>query len=282
MSSERALRLTDDRRRAYVRWNERGRHPVLFCHGTPGSRLFRPPEQTLLTAIDVDFVTVGRPGYGHSTPKPGRTLLDWPEDVATLADDLGWRSFAVAGISGGGPHALACGYAMADRVTIVGVVSGLAPFWPGTLRGMLPTTRQGFWLARWAPWLLMLAVRRMRSSPERFLAQLRRELPDSDRQIIDRPEVAATLSENYAEAVATDEAGREMVLLRRPWGFDLSQVRVPVKIWHGEVDRNVPVAHAHRLAAELRHCQTTLIPGGGHYVVFDRWETILSGLIARQ
>lgn len=76
---------------------------MLFCHGTPGSRLFRPAEPTLLSEIDVDLVTVDRLGYGQSTAQPGRTLLDWPREVAALADELGWRHFAVAGISGGGP-----------------------------------------------------------------------------------------------------------------------------------------------------------------------------------
>lgn len=278
MQSLHLLQLSDSRRLAYVRWNEGGRHPMLFCHDTPGSRLFRPTGPTLLSETDVDLVTVDRPGYGQSTAQPGRTLLDWPRDVAALADDLGWQRFAIAGISGGGPHALACGRMMPERVTAVGVVSGLAPFWPGAVQGMLATTRQGFWLARWVPWLLVLIAGQLKANRDRFLAKLRRELPDCDRQIIDRADVQAVLAENYAESVAAQEMGREMILLRHPWGFDLSEVRIPVELWHGELDCNVPVAHAHRMAAALRDCHLTLIPGAGHYLVFDTWRTILSRL----
>lgn len=169
---------------------------MLFCHGSPGSRLFRPAEPTLLSEIDVHLVTVDRLGYGQSTAQPGRTPLDRPRDVAALADELGWQHLAVAGISGGGPHALACGRTMPERVTAVGVISGVAPFWPGAVRGMLATTRQGFWLARWAPWLLVLVAGRLKSNRDHFLAKLRHELPDCDRQIVDRADVQAVLADN--------------------------------------------------------------------------------------
>lgn len=195
------LQLSDSRRLAYVRWNEGGRHPMLFCP------------------------------YGRMMP---------------------------------------------ERVTAVCV--SVAPFWPGAVQGMLATTRQGFWLARWAPWLLVLVAGRLKSNRDRFLAKLRRELPKCDRQVIDRADIQAILAENYAESVATREMGREMILLRHSWGFDLSEVRVPVELWHGELDRNVPVAHAHRLAAALPDCHMTPIPGTGHYLVFDKSRAILSNL----
>lgn len=127
--SDRVLRLPDGRQLAYTRWNEGGRYPILFCDGTLGLRLFRPADPTVLVAADVDFVTVDRPGYGRSTLQHRRTLLDWSNDAAELAKELRWEDFSVAGISGGTPHALACGYRLTDHVTAVGIVSGLAPFW---------------------------------------------------------------------------------------------------------------------------------------------------------
>lgn len=233
---------------------------MLFCHGTPGSRLFRPAEPTLLSEIDVDLVTVDRLGYGQSTAQPGRTLLDWPRDVAALADELGWQHFAVAGISGGGPHALACGRTMPERVTAVGVISGVAPFWPGAVQGMLVTTRQAFWLARWGPWLLVLAAGRLKSNRDHYLVKLRHELPVCDRQIVDRDDVQAVLADNYAESVAAREMGHEMIQLRHACGFVRSEVQVPVWLRHGERDRNVPVAHAHRMAAALPDCHMPSLP----------------------
>lgn len=277
---ESVLRLDDGRQLAYVRWNRRGSRPLLFCHGTPGSRLFRPPDLSLLAVQDIDLVTVDRPGFGRSTPQRHRTLRDWPRDVLALTRHVGWKRFAVAGISGGGPHALACGYGLPDRVAVVAVISGVAPFWPGALEGMLATTRRGFQLARWAPWLLTLMARWAISSREQFLGKLRRELPECDRRIVARPEVARVLTENYAEALLTDEMAHEMVLLRRQWGFALSDIRVPIELWHGELDRNVPVAHGHRMAATIGDCRAHFRADAGHYLVFDEWEVILASVAA--
>lgn len=270
------LRLDDGRQLAYARSREPGSRRVLFCHGTPGSRLFRPPDPMLPASLDIDLVTVDRPGYGRSTRQPHRSLLDWPADVGAVADHLGWDRFAVIGVSGGGPHALACALRLPERVTAVGLVSSVAPFWPGALRGMLATTRRGFQLARLAPWLLILAARRMARNPEGFLSRVRRELPDPDRQILARPDVAAVVAENAREALVSDGVANEMVLLRRDWGFTPAEIAVPVVLWHGEADRNVPVAHGYRLAAALPDCRPTFVPEAGHYLIFDRWPHVLS------
>jgi pimeloyl-ACP methyl ester carboxylesterase len=270
------LRLGDGRQLAYTRSHEPGARRVLFCHGTPGSRLFRPPDPMLPAALDIDLVTVDRPGYGRSTRRPHRSLLDWPDDVGAIADHLGWDRFGVIGISGGGPHALACALRLPERVTAVGLVSSVAPFWPDALRGMLATTRRGFQLAHLAPWLLILAARRMAGNPEGFLSRLSRELPDPDRRILARPDVAAVVAENAGEALVSDEVAHEMVLLRRDWGFTPADIAAPVVLWHGEADRNVPVAHGRRLAAALPACRATFVPGAGHYLIFDRWPQVLS------
>lgn len=277
---EGTLRRADGRQIAYTRSGEPDACPVLFCHGTPGARLFRPPDPGLPAQLGVELVTADRPGYGRSTRQPGRTLLDWAGDVAALADELSWSRFSVAAVSGGGPHALACAVALPERVAAVGVVSSVAPFWPGALEGMLPTTRRGFQFARWAPWLLVFEARRLSRHPDRFLAQVRGQLPDCDRRVVDRPEVAQVMAEDAAEAMAGDEVAREMVLLRREWGFAPGDVTVPVLLWHGESDRNLPVAHGRRLADALPDCRPTFVPGAGHYLIFDHWLAVLSGIAA--
>ena len=112
------LQLADGRRLA---WSEFGTPtgPVLiYCHGTPSSRL----EGLVLHHAALGGVRVlvpDRPGFGRSDPQPGRSLTDWARDVAALADQLGIQRFAVSGISGGGPHALACAAHLGDRVSVV-------------------------------------------------------------------------------------------------------------------------------------------------------------------
>lgn len=270
------LRVGDDRQLAYIRSPRPGSRHVLFLHGTPGSRLFRPPDPMLPAGLDIDLVTVDRPGYGRSTRLPHRTLLDWPADAAALADHLGWGRFRVMGISGGGPFALACAHRLPERVSAVTLISSVAPHWPGALRGMLRTTRWGFQLANAAPWLLYLAARRTAHHPDRFLSGLRHELPEPDRRILARPDVATVVADNSAESLAGGEAAREMVMLRRKWGFTPADVAVPVRLWHGESDRNVPVSHGHRLADMLPNCRPTFVPEAGHYFIFDHWPDVLA------
>jgi pimeloyl-ACP methyl ester carboxylesterase len=145
---------------------------------------------------------------------------------------------------------------------------------------MLATTRRGFQLARWAPGLLTLVARRAISRREQFLGKLRRELPECDRRILARPEVAQVQAENYGDALSTDEMAREMVLLRRQRGFAVSDIRVPVELWHGELDRNVPVAHGRRMAAAIANCRTHFFADAGHYVFFDELDFILAPIAA--
>ena len=70
-----------------------------------------------------------------------------------------------------------------------------------------------------------------------------------------------------------------MVLLCLPWGFNLARIDIPVELWHGELDRNVPIAHGYRLAAALANCFEHFVAGAGHYLIFDYWEAILTGLV---
>jgi pimeloyl-ACP methyl ester carboxylesterase len=104
-----------------------GRLPVLYHHGTPN--IGRPPEP-LFPASDrlgIRWVSHDRPGYGGSTPHPGRDVASAAADVASMADALGIRQFAVLGHSGGGPHALACAALLPERVLAAVSVSGPAP-----------------------------------------------------------------------------------------------------------------------------------------------------------
>lgn len=275
---DRMLRLPDGRHLCYVRWNPAGHHPILFFHGTPGTRHFRPADLSVLGETDADLVTVDRPGYGRSTRQKERTLLGWADDVARLADALGWDRFAVCGVSGGGPHALACGCRLADRVTVVGAISSVAPFWPGALDGMMPLVRWGFRLAPHAPGPATGAMRLALRCGTPFIRLFQRRLPPGDRQVLERPGVLPLSLQTIAAALSTPVLAEEIGLFRRPWGFELSEVRVPVELWHGEADNNVPIAHGRRIAAALPHCRATWIPGAGHYLIFDCWRPILARL----
>ena len=91
---------------------------VVWHHGTPN--IGAPPRPLFEAAarLGIRWVSYDRPGYGGSTPRPGRDVASAARDVAAVADHLGVGSFAVMGHSGGGTHALASGALLGDRVAI--------------------------------------------------------------------------------------------------------------------------------------------------------------------
>src|ERR687893_626049 len=101
---------------------------VFWHHGTPN--IGSPPEPLFAAAarLGIRWVSYDRPGYGGSTPYRDRDVASAAADVSSVADALGMDKFAVMGHSGGGPHALACGALLPERVRGVVSVAGLAPF----------------------------------------------------------------------------------------------------------------------------------------------------------
>jgi pimeloyl-ACP methyl ester carboxylesterase len=116
----------DSRTLAFSIYGDPHGKPVFFFHGTPGSRLFRPPDE-ITSRVGVKLICVDRPGYGNSTFQTGRRILDWPEDIVQIADNLGLDTFAVVGHSGGGPYALACAHRLSDRVSLAATLAGAGP-----------------------------------------------------------------------------------------------------------------------------------------------------------
>src|SRR5699024_9936853 len=200
--------LPDGRRLAYSEQGDPAGRPLLLLHGTPGSRLQRHPDGELARRAGVRLVTVDRPGFGLSDPAPGRSLLDWADDVTVLAAELGLERFSVAGVSGGGAFALACAQRLPARIERVLLVSCPAPPAPGSRTGLRPAQRLQFLLAARAPWLLRLvfashfrAARNL--TPAAVRSRLQQELPTAEKQCLGLP--------GFTEMLLADslEAGRQ-------------------------------------------------------------------------
>ena len=114
------VRLPDGRMMAIAEYGDPAGLPVLYFHGFPACRL----EAGLIGDLPVRLLALDRPGYGGSTPKPGRTLLDWPQDVAHVADQLGLDTLHLVGLSGGGPYAAVCAAVLGSQGAVL--VAGLS------------------------------------------------------------------------------------------------------------------------------------------------------------
>jgi len=221
-------------------------------------------------------IVVERPGFGVSTPLPRRRVLDWPADVANLADALGLEAFAVAGMSGAGPYLAACAISLSGRVRAVGMLGVVCPLdAPGVRDAMTPRRRLMYRALPLAPYAVPVlralgpaGVRRLMTS----------DVPACDRDVIQRIEgpYAAMKREAFRQgpaAFATD-----LALAARPWGFRLQDIRTPVDLWHGELDVSTPPAMGRHLASVIPGCRSTFVPGEGHFVAYTRWREILAAL----
>jgi pimeloyl-ACP methyl ester carboxylesterase len=280
------VQLADGRRLAYSQYGASKGRPVLLFHGLPGSRLQRPPDIEEAAALNIRIIAIDRPGIGLSDPQPGRTLADWPRDVAVLAAALRLPRFSVLGVSGGAPYAAACGTQLSERLQAVGIVSGIGPLdGPDTAADLNLRHRLLLTVARRCPTVLALSARLgawlTRGGRGAYLRLMGGAPPVPDRGILARSEVQTVLAADLAEAFRQGIAGtrREFEIATRPWGFAPSDIRVPVALWHGEDDTIVPIGVGRRLAASVPDCRAQYLPGEGHFFVLDRWREILEDLL---
>ena len=279
------LRLRDGRTLAYAEYGDPQGIPVLYFHGIPSCRLMHP-DADVTRALGARLLVADRPGFGRSDPKAGRTLLDWADDVAEFADQLGLRRFAVAGSSGGGPFVAACATKLEARMTRAAIIGGSGPVdAPGALDGAALERRIGYWLARHAPPLWRAAVRWRgdpRRDPERFFANYTRHNPPTDQELLRQPAMRAMFLATYREATrqGLHAFSHEVELVAKPWGFRLEGIRVPTAIWHGEADNGTPVGMARAMARAIPAAALHVLPGEGHLLAFSRWREILEELLA--
>jgi pimeloyl-ACP methyl ester carboxylesterase len=278
------LTLKDGRRLAWEQSGDPNGKPVFFFHGWSSSRLLKHPDEAATAALGARLFTVDRPGAGGSDFRPRRTLLDWADDVAALADALKTDRFSIVAHSGAGPHALACAHRLGERVRHVAVVSGFAPVdRPGALDGMARQMRDAVPALRRFPFLPSLLLwpypRRYRANAEKaFQAQFGAGLPEPDRAALDRPELAKVVYAAAAESFRQGARGAalEMLLfLARPWGFEPEQITRPVSLWYGTADTIVPVGMGRLLAKAIPRAELVELPDAGHMAFLEHWQRIV-------
>ena len=274
------ITLADGRR---LRWHEFGDpdgSPVLYTAGTPVSGLGGAAYDEAARAAGLRWISPDKPGYGGSDYQRKRSVSGWADDLTALAGHLGLDHFALAGESGGAPFTLTAAHQLADRVSVVALIASGGPIGPAERTGQKAPNRIMSWLARNAPALNTIqiaAMRREMTNPSRRERSLRRDMATA-------PEAAHAALRIEYEAVAdalrpgTRATVQELVLLKRPWAFPLSEVKTPVHLWHGALDRNAPIAHARRLARELPDATLHVGDSSGHDIGHDRSGEIMSVL----
>ncbi|HEY6594735.1 MAG TPA: alpha/beta hydrolase [Asanoa sp.] len=262
---------------------------ALVMHlGTPSAAV--EFEQLTGPAADRGLRTVlwSRPGYGSSTPQPGRSVADVAADAVTILDELGQGRFVTLGWSGGGPHALACAALLPERCAAAATLAGVAPFeadgldW---LAGMGPENVEEFGAARSGDDALSGYLGRAASE---FAAVTADQVADALGGLVSEVDKAALtgefadfLAHSFRRAVAAGIAGwrDDDLAFVRPWGFALSGIQVPVSVWQGAEDRMVPYAHGEWLAAQVPDARAHLYPEEGHLSLVGQLDRVLDDLV---
>lgn len=250
--------------------------PLVFHHGTPGSVTQLRMMQRATADCSLRLVSYSRAGYGASTRRPGRSVLDVAEDVTAILDHLGAGRCVTAGWSGGGPHALATAVALPDRVAGALSIAGVAPYVAeglDFLAGMGEQNVEEFGLAvegehALRPYLEAEAVGLRQATPAALMQGMSTLLPEADLAVL-TDEYGEDLSANFAEALRTGVNGwlDDDLAFTSDWGFDPADVGVPTFLWQGSDDLMVPFAHGQWLAARIPYSTAHLEQGEGHLSV---------------
>ncbi|KAJ2997966.1 hypothetical protein NUW58_g475 [Xylaria curta] len=262
------LILPDGRTLSYAQYGLLTGPAIFYLHGLPGSRmegaLFDAPAITPRARI----ISIDRPGYGLSSPQPNRTILGHANDVDYLAKHLNLDSYAVLGISGGGPYALACAAALpADRLKAVSIICGLGPpdlgkkgmdwwHWIGFTIGF----RYFPWACRW--WFSRETFGRLDLTDQQRYDQFQQEWSRAkstahpkDVAALDDPDLIRWMVRNHREAYRQgfEAFALDGKLSTSDFGFRIQDIRpdLPIHLWYGKDDTSIPPIQGEEIAARL-------------------------------
>jgi pimeloyl-ACP methyl ester carboxylesterase len=265
----RDLRLADGRDLRIHDTGE-GDTTVVWHHGTPQTGALYEPLLGLARERGIRLVSYARPGYGGSTPQPGRAVGSAGSDMARVADLLCIDRFAVMGSSSGGSHALACAAILPDRVTGVVCFAAIAPF-----------TGHDDWFAGMADDSALRAAVAGRVARLRHAEQSEFDptcFTAADIDVVSGPWEAMGADAGRAGRAGPDGQVDDDVALVNPWDADLAVVEAPVLLVQGEQDRIAPWTHATQLARELPESELWLRPDDGHLSVLNACPQALDWL----
>jgi pimeloyl-ACP methyl ester carboxylesterase len=267
-----------------------GGRVLVFIHGTPGGSHQLGQLARAVHARGHRLVTWSRAGYGASSRRAGRDVASETADAAAVLDHLGVETCVVAGWSGGGPHALACGALLADRVRAVTTIAGVAPYdaegvdflagmgednleeFGAALKGAEPLRA---WLTAARPQLADVTAAEVAASLETLISE-------GDRASL-TGEFADFLAAEFRQAVAAGVDGwfDDDLAFVHPWGFDLGDIAVPAYLWQGSEDLMVPFGHGQWLHGRIPGATAHLEAGRGHLdILLGHLDTWVEELLA--
>jgi pimeloyl-ACP methyl ester carboxylesterase len=283
------VELADGRRLKVADFGDANGVVTIVHHGTPGGPVPYQPWIDEAQRLGLRLVMYARPGYSTSTRHKGRRVADAVADTAAIADAFGATRFLSFGFSGGGPHVLACAALRPDRVVAAACLASIAPYDAAGLdffEGMGPGNIEEFGLVvnggedATRPAAEEQAAQLMAASSDELADAMGPFLTDMDAAEFRGP-LGAALHAQMKDGLADGCDGwvDDDLLMVQPWGFELSDIRVPVQLWQGRHDAMVPYNHGVWLAGQIPGVDARLSEEDSHCTVLNqRMPSILAWL----
>jgi pimeloyl-ACP methyl ester carboxylesterase len=284
------VRLPGGRVAGYAQYGDPAGLPVLALHGAPACRMMFAVADGHARRHGLRLIAPDRPGYGVTPPDNPPTLQRRTGWLIAITDALQLERFAVLGISGGGPYAVALAAALSERITALALVAPMGPVaeYEGSEEGRekpLSFVHKRFFLRLpYQTWLTHplgdLGAAIFKLVPNRLSGIVPSIASPVDAAILARPGVREVMLAMTLEAFRQGAAGgtADMEIYARPWNVDYQSITAPSVLWQGTADRVVPPQVSAYLAARLPHCDYRTLEGAGHFWIFDRVETVVSHL----
>ncbi|HET9730905.1 MAG TPA: alpha/beta hydrolase [Acidimicrobiia bacterium] len=285
---EGSYRTASGRRLSFAEYGDPFGKPVFWFHGTPGGRRqIAPQTRVAAQRLGIRLIVLERPGIGDSTPHLYRRVIDWAGDVGTIADRLGIAEFACVGLSGGGPYVLACAARFPRRMVGGAVLGGVAPTKGldavaggvvGLARRFAPVLEAGRGLIGRVAYIGVQALLPFRQQAFELYMAIS---PEGDRRVFRRPEMKAMFIDDLVRAARRQVHAPvlDLVLFTRHWGFELRDISVPIRFWHGDADNIVPLAHAYHMVGRVPDAELRVRHGESHLGALDATDEIFGALL---
>jgi pimeloyl-ACP methyl ester carboxylesterase len=195
-------------------------------------------------------------------------MADCAADVHAVCAALGIERLATWGLSGGGPHVLACAALLPDLVTAAVSLCSPAPY-----------DAEGLdWMAGFSP----AAVEDVRvmfgdrdvaraafteereqllaTSPAELAREWKKASPNADLAFLTDEAICVQQALTTGIEGSYDDCLAQLI----PWGFDVNRISVPVLLLHGRQDEAVPFGHGQWLANRIPGVEARFYDNEGH------------------
>ena len=281
------LRLSDGRNMAYAEYGDLSGEPVFHCHSVMGSRLeLAFNADKICKQKSVRLIVIDRPGYGASDSCPEPGFINWTKDLIQLADQLNIERFSLTGYAMGGVYALACAYEIPERIKRAAIIcSGAVIENTSDYETVTPMVKFNYRVAKYLPTLYKfvnsLQIKGALNDPDAFVKLFSEKMDLADKKIMTSDMFRVLMFDALREGFRQDgkSLATDLIQVMQEWGFEPTNIKVPLDIWHGTCDFVVPLVLAKRLDEQVENTRLFIKEGEGQYMFYTYWEEILDKLM---